>query len=112
MKNKSFKNQESIENVNQSFRLEIEKHEIFFESINEIIQKNEAFVNVSLIILIVVQSLQKTDHFAQQQRIKLFNTQIIKRLNKVVFSNTNKNDQFSQKTKLTKILTKKITTEK
>ena len=83
-KNKSFKNKESLENLNQSFRFEIKKHEIFFKSINEIIQKNEAFVNTLLFILIVVKILQKIDYFAQLQRVKLFNTQTLKKLNNVM----------------------------
>ena len=43
---------------------------------------------------------QKTDHFAQQQRIKLLNTQTMKRFNNDVFSNVNKKDQFLPKTKI------------
>ena len=63
-------------------------------------QKNETFVNASLFILIIVKILQEVDHFAQQQRIKLFNTQTMKRLNIDVFSNVNTNDQFLQRTKI------------
>ena len=63
-------------------------------------QKNEVFVNASLFILIVVKILQKTDYFVQQQRINLFNTQIMKRLNNDVFLNVNRNDQFLQKAKI------------
>ena len=36
----------------------------------------------------------------------------MKKLNNDVFSNVNKNDQFSQKTKIDENLTKTITTEK
>ena len=64
------------------------------------IQKNKTFVDTLLFNLIVVKILQKVDHFARQQRIKLLNTQIIKRLNNDVFSNVNKNDQFLQRTKI------------
>ena len=64
------------------------------------IQRDKTFVNVSLFILIAIKILQKTDYFAQQQRVKLFNTQIMKKLSKEVFSNVNRNYQFSQKTKI------------
>ena len=56
-KDKLFKNKKSFENLNQSFRFEMKKLKILFESIIEIIQKNEAFVNASLFILIVVKIL-------------------------------------------------------
>ena len=79
----------------------------FFKSINKKISKNETFVNISLFILIVVKTLQKINYFAQQQRIKLFNTQIIQKLNNDIFSNVNKNDQFSQKTKIDENFDKK-----
>ena len=64
-KNKSFNSKKWFENLNQSFRFEIKKHGILFNLINEIIQKNKTFVNVSFFILIVVKILQKTDYFAQ-----------------------------------------------
>ena len=55
-------------------------------------QKDKAFVNVSLFILIVVRIMQEIDYFARQQRIKLFNTQTMKkRLNNDIFAKTNKN---------------------
>ena len=38
LKKKLFKNKKSFEKLNQSFRFEIKKHEIFFESINKITQ--------------------------------------------------------------------------
>ena len=38
------------------------------------IQKNAAFVNASLFTLILVKIMQKVDYFAQQHRVKLFNT--------------------------------------
>ena len=98
LKNKLFKNKKSFEDLNQLFRFEIKEHEIFFESRNKMIQEDKIFVNTSLFILIVVKILQKTNHLAQQQRIKLFNTQIMKRLDNNVFSNVNRNNQFSQKT--------------
>ena len=107
LKNKSFKNKKSFEKLSQSFRLEIKEHEILFESINEMIQKNEIFVKILLSILIVVKILAKTNYFAQQQRIKLFNTQTIKRISNDVFLNVNKDDQFSQKTKIDKNFDKK-----
>ena len=100
LKNKLFKNKKSLENWNQSFRLEIKEHEILFESINGTIQKNETFDNVSFFTLIVVKILHKIDYFAQHQRVKLFKTQIMKKLNNDVFSNVNRNDQFSQKTEI------------
>ena len=63
--------------------------------------------------MIVVNILQKTDHFAHQQRIKLFNTQTIKKLNNDVFSYVNKNDQFfRKKTKIDENSNKKMTIEK
>ena len=81
---------------------------ILFKSINKIIPKNEIFVNVSLFILIVVKILQETDHITRQQRIKLLNTQIIKRMSNDVFSKINRNDnQFLQKTKIDKNSAKK-----
>ena len=59
-------------------------------------QKNEAFVNVSLFILIVVKIMQKIDHFARQQRIKLLNSQTMKkRLNIDVSAKVNKNESQS-----------------
>ena len=48
----------------------------------------------------------------QQQRVKLLNTQIMKKMNNDVFSNVNKNDQSSQKTKIDENSDKRITTEK
>ena len=61
-------------------------------------QENETFVNVSFFILIVVKRMQKTAHFARQQRIKLLNTQTLKkRLNNDVFAKVNKNKNDSQK---------------
>ena len=55
-------------------------------------QKNEALVNVSLFILIGVKILQEIDYFTQQQRVKLFNTQTIKRFDNDVFLNVNRDD--------------------
>ena len=56
-------------------------------------QKIETFVNVSLSILIVVKIMQKIDYFARQQRVKLLNSQIMKkRLNIDVFTKINKNE--------------------
>ena len=97
-KNRSFKSKKLLEKSNDSFRLEIKKQIVLFEIINKMIQKNEAFVNASLFILIVVKIMQKIDHFARQQRIKLLNSQIMKkRLNIDVFAKINKNkDQFQK----------------
>ena len=111
-KDKLFKSKKSFENLNQSFRFKSQEHEIFFESINEILQVNKVRVNTFLFILIVVKILQKSNHFAQQQRVKLLKTKTVKKLNNDVFSNANRINQFCRKRKLTKILTKKMITEK
>ena len=71
------------------------------------IQKNEAFVNVLLFILFVVKILQETDCFAQQQRVQLFNTQIMKKLITTFFQTLTKIINFRKKRKLMKISTKK-----
>ena len=76
-KDRSFKIKKLFEKSNDSFRFEIKKQIVLFESINKIIQKNKTFVNVSLFILIVVKIMQEVDHFACQQRIKLLNTFIL-----------------------------------
>ena len=92
-KNRLFKSKKLLEKSNDLFRLEIKKRLILFEIINKIIQKNKTFVNVSLFILILVEIMQKIDHFARQQRIKLLNSQIIKkRLNNDVSAKANKNE--------------------
>ena len=77
-KNRSFKNKKLFEKSNDSFRFEIKEQKILFKIINKMTQKNETFVNVSLFILIVDKIMQKIDHFARQQRVKLVNTQIMK----------------------------------
>ena len=66
---------------------------------NKIIQKNKAFVDVSLFILILVKIMQEIDHFARQQRVKLLNSQTMKkRLNIDVSAKVNKNENQFQKT--------------
>ena len=61
-------------------------------------KKNEAFVNVSLFILIVVKLMQKINYFARQQQIKLLNSQTMKkRLNNDVSAKINRNKSQSQK---------------
>ena len=97
-KNRSFKSKKLFEKSNDSFRFEIKKQVVLFEIINKMIQKNEAFVNASLFILIVVKIMQKIDHFTRQQRIKLLNSQTMKkRLNIDVSAKTNKNESQFQK---------------
>ena len=39
----------------------------------------------------VIKIWQKTDYFARQQRVKLFNTQIIKKSNNEIFSKIDEN---------------------
>ena len=73
-KDRSSKSKKLLEKSNDLFSFEIKKQLILFEFINKMIQKNEAFVNVSLFILIVVKIMQETDHFAHQQRVRLLNT--------------------------------------
>ena len=97
-KDQLFKNKKLFEKSNDLFRLEIKKQIILFKFINKIAQKNKAFVNVSLFILIVVKIMQKVDHFARQQRIKLLNTQIMKkRLSNDVSAKVNRNEGQFQK---------------
>ena len=62
------------------------------------IQKYETFVDTSLSIFIVAKIMQKIDHFTRQQRVKLLNTQTMKkRLNNDVSAKVNKNENQSQK---------------
>ena len=97
-KDRSFQSKKLLEKLNDSFRFEIRKQVILFEIINKMTQKNEAFVDVSLSILIVVKIMQKIDHFARQQRVKLLNSQIMKkRLNIDVSAKINRNKNQSQK---------------
>ena len=92
-KDRSFKSKKLFEKSNNSFRLEIKEQIVLFEIINKMTQENEAFVDASLFILIVVKIMQKIDHFARQQRIKLLNSQIMKkRLNIDVSAKVNKNE--------------------
>ena len=74
-KNRLFKSKKLFEKSNNSLRLEIKEQVILFEIINKMTHKKKAFVNVSLSILIVDKIMQKIDHFALQQRIKLRNSQ-------------------------------------
>ena len=60
-KNRSFKNKKLFEKSNNLFRFEIKECVVLFKLINKIIQKDEAFVNISLFILIVVKIMQKLD---------------------------------------------------
>ena len=61
-------------------------------------QEEKAFVDASLSILIVVKIMQEVDHFARQQRVKLLNTQTIKkRLNNDVSAKINRDKNQSQK---------------
>ena len=92
-KNQSFKSKKLLEKSNDSFRFEIKEQVVLFEIINKMIQENEAFVNASLFILIVVKIMQEIDYFARQQRIKLLNSQTLKkRSNNDVSAKVNKNE--------------------
>ena len=64
-KDRSFKSKKLFEKSNDSFCFEIKEQVVLFEIINIMIQKNEAFVNASLFILIVVKIMQKIDYFAR-----------------------------------------------
>ena len=98
-KNQSFKSKKLLEKSYDSFRFEIKKQVVLFKFINKMIQEDEVFVNASLFILIVVKIMQEIDHFARQQRVKLLNSQIMKkRLNIDVSAKVNKNENQFQKT--------------
>ena len=107
-KDRSFKSKKLFEKSNDSFRLEIKKQVVFFEIINKMTQEDEAFVDTLLSILIVVKIMQEIDHFARQERVKLLNSQTMKkRLDIDVSAKINRNENQSSLKKIDENFDKK-----